>query len=154
MKVTILQKDIVWCNPQENRDRAEEMMHDCSNTDLFVLPEMFTTGFCMQPKNIAETINGKTLQWMKHIAAEMSCAIAGSFAVQDNGKYYNRFYFVNPDGSHTHYDKSHLFTYGGDSPYYNIFVTPVKKINKIYNITASLFEIKFINLRIYFLKLK
>jgi predicted amidohydrolase len=51
---------------------------------------------------------------MKRKSAETGAAIAGSIAVTNDGKYYNRFYFVKPDGSVSQYDKKHLFTYGGE----------------------------------------
>jgi predicted amidohydrolase len=75
---------------------------------------MFSTGFCTNPDGIAENLNNETLQWMKSKAAEKSAAIAGSVAVTDGKRYFNRFYFVKPDGSVTYYDKKHLFTYGGE----------------------------------------
>lgn len=114
MKVTILQRNIEWANPRLNVARADEALARLPDADLFVWPEMFSTGFCTQPEGIAETADSNTLQWMKRKAAERDCAIAGSVAVCEEGKYYNRFYFVTPDGSVRHYDKKHLFTYGGE----------------------------------------
>ncbi|MBR5282080.1 MAG: amidohydrolase [Alistipes sp.] len=114
MKVTILQRDIEWANPTLNVQRAEEAIARNAGADLYVLPEMFSTGFCTQPEGIAESSNSDTLKWMQRKAAETNAAIAGSVAVEENGKFYNRFYFVKPDGSVTHYDKKHLFTYGGE----------------------------------------
>ena len=114
MNVTILQRDIEWANPSLNVLRAEEDINRNAGADLYVLPEMFSTGFCTQPEGIAESCDSNTLKWMKRKAAEIDAAIAGSIAVEQDGKYYNRFYFVKPDGSVTYYDKKHLFTYGGE----------------------------------------
>ena len=114
MKVTILQRNIEWANPVLNVQRAEEAINRNAGADLYVLPEMFSTGFCTQPEGIAESCDSDTLKWMKRKAAEIDAAIAGSIAVEQEGKYYNRFYFVKPDGSVTYYDKKHLFTYGGE----------------------------------------
>lgn len=114
MKVTILQRNIEWANPQGNVAKIDETLAGLPDADLFVLPEMFSTGFCTQPEGIAETADSDTLQWMKRKAAERNCALAGSVAVYQEGKYYNRFYFVTPDGAVHHYDKRHLFTYGGE----------------------------------------
>ena len=114
MKVTILQRDIEWANPALNVQRAEEAIDRNAGADLYVLPEMFSTGFCTQPEGIAESCDSDTLKWMQRKAAEIDAAIAGSVAVELEGKYYNRFYFVKPDGSVTYYDKKHLFTYGGE----------------------------------------
>ena len=114
MKLTILQRNIEWANPQANVERADEAINRLPDADLFVLPEMFSTGFCTKPEGVAESADSETLHWMQRKAVERNCAVAGSVAVQENGKYYNRFYFVHPDGSVQHYDKKHLFTYGGE----------------------------------------
>ena len=114
MEITILQQNIVWSNPEANRKKADEAISRNPGADLYVLPEMFSTGFCTQPEGIAESTDSETLAWMKRKAAETNAAIAGSVAVTKDGKYYNRFYFVKPDGSVAQYDKKHLFTYGGE----------------------------------------
>ena len=114
MKITILQRIIEWANPAVNVRRADEAI-DCNpGADIYVLPEMFSTGFCTNPEGIAENDNSETLQWMKRKAAAIDAAIAGSVAICKDGKYFNRFYFVKPNGEVTHYDKKHLFTYGGE----------------------------------------
>ncbi|MCD8235069.1 MAG: amidohydrolase [Prevotellaceae bacterium] len=118
MKITILQRNIEWANPQINISRADEAISRLPDSDLFVLPEMFSTGFCTQPENIAESADSETLHWMKRKAAERDCAIAGSVAIYENENYYNRFYFVCPDGSVQYYDKKHLFTYGGEHKHF------------------------------------
>ncbi len=114
MKVTILQRDIVWGDPEENVRRADEAIKALPEADLFVLPEMFSTGFCTQPEGMAETADSETLHWMQRTAAARNCAVAGSVAVEEGGRYYNRLYFVHPDGRVEHYDKKHLFTFGGE----------------------------------------
>ena len=114
MKIVILQTDIHWTNPAANIRHADEIISRYADGDLFVLPEMFSTGFCTQPKGVAETDGGEALQWMKRKAAERGCAIAGSIAVEEDGKYYNRLYFVQPVGTVQHYDKKHLFNYDGE----------------------------------------
>lgn len=114
MKITLLQRNIVWANPQINVERADKVIDDNPGADIYVLPEMFSTGFCTNPQGIAESDNSETLQWLKRKAAETNAAIAGSVAITKDGKFFNRFYFVKPDGTVTHYDKKHLFTYGGE----------------------------------------
>lgn len=114
MKVTILQRDITWANPAANRERCDEAINRIAGADIYVLPEMFSTGFCTHPDGIAEPADSDTLQWMKDKAKEINAAIAGSVAVTENSKFYNRFYFVYPDGKVQYYDKHHLFTYGGE----------------------------------------
>lgn len=117
MKTIIFQTDICWADPEANRMHVGGMMDACPGADLYVLPEMFSTGFCTQPEGVAET-GCETLEWMKRRAAEHDCAVAGSVATEEDGKYYNRFYFVTPDGQTRWYDKKHLFTYGGEHRHY------------------------------------
>ncbi|MBR4994727.1 MAG: amidohydrolase [Alistipes sp.] len=114
MKVTILQRDIAWADPATNRELTDQAIDRNPGADIYVLPEMFSTGFCTQPEGIAESNNSDTLKWMQRKAAATNAAIAGSVAVVEDGRYYNRFYFVKPDGEVEHYDKKHLFTYGGE----------------------------------------
>ena len=114
MKISIIQNDIVWADVVENIRRADAAVDSSPGSDLYVLPEMFSTGFCTIPDGIAEANEGLTLEWMQAKASETDAAIAGSVAVKENGKYYNRFCFVKPDGSVQSYDKKHLFTYGGE----------------------------------------
>jgi predicted amidohydrolase len=93
---------------------ADEAIDRNPDSDLYVLPEMFSTGFCTQPEGIAEPAENDTLKWMRTKAVQTCAAIAGSIAVCEEGKYYNRFHFVTPDGNITTYDKKHLFTFGGE----------------------------------------
>ena len=114
MRVTILQRDIAWASPELNIKRIDEAIESNAGADLYVLPEMFSTGFCTEPRGIAECADGGSLAWMKRKSKAIDAAIAGSVAVEEDGRFYNRFYFVKPDGEVTAYDKHHLFTYGGE----------------------------------------
>ena len=119
MKISLIQMNLAWCNTMENLRRAEEFVKSNPGADVYVLPEMFTTGFCMQPELIAEPMEGPTLQWMRRVAAEANAAIVGSVAtIAPEGGYKNRMYFVEPDGRVTHYDKRHLFSYSGEDKHY------------------------------------
>lgn len=119
MKITLIQMDLAWCDTQANLRHAEEMMRRQPDSDVYVLPEMFTTGFCMEPHRIAEPAEGPTLAWMGRMAREMDAAIVGSVAaVVPDGGYRNRMYFVEPDGKVTYYDKRHLFSYSGEDRHY------------------------------------
>ncbi len=118
MIITLLQQDIVWGNPSANQKAAEGAMLAADKSDLYVLPEMWSTGFATEPEGIAES-DGSSLNWMKQMANRLDAAVAGSIATDIDGKYYNRFYFVKPanDGSDNeieYYDKHHLFTYSGE----------------------------------------
>ena len=114
MRVSILQRDIIWADPASNIRTADEAIDRQRGADLYVLPEMFSTGFAMQPDGLAEPNDGETLHWMKCKATRCDAAIAGSVAVNDDGRFYNRFYFVQPNGCVDIYDKRHLFTYSGE----------------------------------------
>ena len=118
MKVSILQTDILWADPEGNVEKADKMIDASPGADLYVLPEMFSTGFCTQPEGIAESTDSQTLTWMKSKALQTGAAVAGSVAVTEDGRYYNRFYFVEPDGNVTFYDKKHLFTFGGEHKHF------------------------------------
>lgn len=114
MKITVLQRNIIWNDRQENLLRCSHAIDFAPGADIYILPEMFTTGFCIEPEASAEEAEGPAFHWMKAKAAETGAAIAGSVAVCSAGKFYNRFYFVRPDGSYASYDKKHLFTFGGE----------------------------------------
>lgn len=114
MKVALLQQDIVWADPEANRRRLQQLLDTLpEDVDLCVFPEMFSTGFATAPAGIAEKSPSQTLEWMKAEAAKRGFALAGSIAVEEDGKFYNRFHFVTPDGVIT-YNKRHLFTFGGE----------------------------------------
>lgn len=118
LRVAVLQTDITWCNPAANRERIGQLLEEAPSSDLYLLPEMFATGFCMQPGS--EGVAGVTpelLAWMKQWAADHDCAVAGSLPVAEGGRYYNRFHFVTPTGV-VAYDKRHLFGYGGEDKVY------------------------------------
>ena len=117
MRITLLQTDITWASPHLNIGQAEEMIDAAPPSDLYVLPEMWSTGFATSPEGIAET-DGLSLKWMKTTAQRCHAAISGSIATalphHGGYSYLNRHYFVRPDGSHEQYDKRHLFSYGGE----------------------------------------
>ena len=138
MKITILQRDIVWADPTRNVQRADEAIDGNPGSDLYVLPEMFSTGFCTQPEGIAEPAENRTVSWMKAKALQTGAAIAGSIAVHEDGRYYNRFHFVTPDGNVTTYDKKHLFTFGGE---HNRFTAGSERVIVAYKGFRILLEI-------------
>ena len=111
--------NLAWCDTQANLSHAEELIKSQPGANVYVLPEMFTTGFCMEPSRIAEPMEGPTLEWMRRVATECDAAIVGSVAtIAPEGGYKNRMYFVEPDGKVTHYDKRHLFSYSGEDKHY------------------------------------
>ena len=118
MKVSAIQHDIVWGNPAENRLRLQQQIEAHPGADLYVLTEMWSTGFATNPEGVAEH-DEASLQWMKDMAVQQQAAIAGSLAMEQDGSFHNRLYFVKPDGEVDYYDKRHLFSYGGEDKYYS-----------------------------------
>lgn len=122
MKTTIIQLNIEWGNPLENIRKVERLMTEAPKSDLYVLPEMWSTGFATEPQNIAENEeNSVSLQWMRTTAKRLNCAFSGSLAIKlpDSDIYVNRHYFIDGRSqSETYYDKRHLFRYGGEDQYY------------------------------------
>ena len=111
-----LNQNIVWKDKHANfKLITKEFLN--VKADLYLLPEMFSTGFCMDAEEIADREN-QTLDWMKTFSKEKNAAVAGSVSVFENGKYYNRFYFIEPNGNYHHYDKKHLFSYSGEDKIY------------------------------------
>lgn len=117
LKIAGLNFDILWKDKNKNLIFIEEKVKNIS-ADIIVLPEMFPTGFCMEATEIADR-NEETLHWMKGLASSKKSAVCGSASVFENGNFYNRFYFVKPDGSYQFYDKKHLFTYSGEDHSYS-----------------------------------
>ncbi|MBC7642973.1 MAG: nitrilase family protein [Flavobacterium sp.] len=119
MKIAIIQTDLSWENPIENRKYIEKKIDAISeNIDLIVLPEMFTSGFTMQPENAAEEMNGETILFLKSVAKSKNFAITGSLVIAENNNFHNRMVFIFPDGNLEYYDKKHLFTLAGEDKVY------------------------------------
>lgn len=118
--------DIAWEAPEVNRKTAERLMLSAEKSDIYVLPEMWSTGVTTKPMGVAEDENGETLRWMQRMANQLDAAVAGSIAIKaPDGTYRNRLFFVKPDQHlpssiihHPYYDKHHLFAYGGETEHY------------------------------------
>lgn len=120
MKIHWLQTDIIWKSPSANRshcDKMLELLHP-GEADLVVLPEMWNSGFCMEPVDVAEPHNGDTFQWCLKQAIRLNAVIIGSWVTLDAEKYFNRLHVIFPDGNHLYYDKRHLFAYAGEDQHY------------------------------------
>ena len=117
MKISLIQTSIKWLDSNANRVTAEQLLDKYIGSDMYFFAEMFTTGFCMTPKESAES-GEETLNWLKKMAVERGIAIGGSVSVEENGKYYNRFYVVKSDGSYVEYNKRHLFSFAGEDKCY------------------------------------
>lgn len=118
MRITILQTNIKWAQPENNMAAADRIISQAPVSDLYVLPEMWSTGFITDTSDLDNGQNA--LKWMTDTSKRLGSALCGSIAFKANdGKFYNRLFFIKPDGSISFYDKRHLFTYGGENSYYN-----------------------------------
>src|SRR4029079_14537094 len=123
LTITGIQSNLHWEDKNENLRMFEEKIFSISQTtEIVVLPEMFSTGFSMQPKKLAERMDGETLNWMKQIAAKKKIILTGSLIIKDLSKeseaYYNRLVWVLPNGQIGYYDKRHLFAYADEDQHY------------------------------------
>ena len=98
MEIALLQTDIAWGDKKVNLEQVEQLMNQHPGAQLYVLPEMFATGFMVGEGVAVEPIGGDVHRWMVQKATQKGCAVAGSVAVEENGRLYNRFYFITPDG--------------------------------------------------------
>jgi len=120
LTLALIQADIFWHQPEKNRSLFSDKINQLSEIpDLILLPEMFSTGFSMTPKLVAETMEGPTVNWMKATALKTGAAIGGSLIISENDYYYNRFVFVYPSGKTICYDKRHLFSLAGEHEVYS-----------------------------------
>jgi omega-amidase len=118
LKIGLIQTYLHWEDPDKNIQHFDALLGQMDAVDLIVLPEMFSTGFTMRPEVLAEDENGKSLQWMKTNAQKYNTAIIGSISTKAEAGYYNRCYFVFPDGTYQFYDKRHLFRVGQEQVHY------------------------------------
>lgn len=119
MRLTLIQTDIIWADKHANLKKTETQLSLLAQkTDLAILPEMFTTGFCTNRMDLAEPMHGKTIQTIKEWAMQFDMAISGSFMATENGKIYNRAFFVFPDGIIYTADKRHLFSMGKEDAFF------------------------------------
>lgn len=116
LKISGINLDISWKDKDANYHTIQKAAQYIS-TDILLLPEMFATGFYMKPNEIADE-SEETLRWMKSLAHERQTAVCGSVAVKENDIFYNRMYFVEPNGTFYSYDKRHLFSYSGEDKTY------------------------------------
>jgi predicted amidohydrolase len=115
LKILLVQHDVALGNIETNLNRIDNLLDAFTHkADILILTEMFSTGFSMKPEQFAEPINGKTVTWLCQKAKTLDSAIVASVMIEDGGKYYNRAFFVYPDGRYDYYDKRHLFNYGGE----------------------------------------
>jgi len=116
LHVAGIQSELHWEDHNANLNDLERLIQKLEDqpVDLIILPEMFTTGFTMNAVQCAEKTEGRSLEWMREQSSRLNAAITGSIIVEEHGLYYNRLYFVGPDGGYKTYDKRHAFSYAGE----------------------------------------
>lgn len=116
---TTIQTNLYWEDKKANLAMLEKkVLGIAEKTNIVLLPEMFSTGFSMQPELLAENMEGETIAWMKHIAKQKSIILGGSIIAEEEGNYFNRFIWMQPDGKFGYYDKRHCFTLAGEDQHY------------------------------------
>ncbi|MBK85751.1 MAG: nitrilase family protein [Flavobacteriaceae bacterium] len=119
LSVALIQSDLFWRKPKSNTKLFEKLINNYhKKIDLFILPEMFTTGFTMDPKDVAESMDGETINFIKKLSKKVNSAICGSIIIKDANCFYNRFIFIEPDGNIQFYDKRHTFNLVGEGDFY------------------------------------
>ncbi|HEX8331923.1 MAG TPA: amidohydrolase [Segetibacter sp.] len=116
---SLVQTNLFWEDKSANLQMLEQKIKSISEkTEVVILPEMFSTGFSMKPEQFAETIDGETVNWMKTISAERRVIVTGSLMIEEEGNYYNRMFWMLPNGQYGYYDKRHLFAMGDEHNHY------------------------------------
>lgn len=119
LSVSMIQTNLYWENKSANLTMLADKIRGIPNRgQLVILPEMFSTGFSMKPSELAENMDGITVQWMKQLAAQEKIILTGSVMIQESGNFYNRLLWVMPNGVIGIYDKRHLFAFAGEDNFY------------------------------------
>jgi omega-amidase len=119
LRVTACQQPLAWEDKAANLKFWEEKLIPLKGkTDLIVLPEMFTTGFTMNVRELVESMDGPTVTWIRNLSSELGATITGSVIIEEQGKFFNRMLWANPDRSFTWYDKRHLFSFANEDRFF------------------------------------
>ena len=119
LTITTIQSNLYWQDKEANLQMLEQKINSIDQkTELVILPEMFSTGFSMQPETYAETMEGETIQWMQRVSKENGIILTGSVIIEEGGNYFNRLIWMLPNGQMGHYNKRHLFAYAEEDKFY------------------------------------
>ena len=120
MKISVIQPDLIWEDKSRNFFNLDALILPLYNkTDLVILPEMFNTGFSMNPELLGEPPEANTFAWMKNNAQKGNFGLCGSYIVKENMNFFNRFVFVSPENKSWYYDKRHLFRMGEEDKFFS-----------------------------------
>jgi len=119
LTITTIQSNLYWQDKEANLQMLEQKINSIEQkAELVILPEMFSTGFSMQPETYAETMEGETIQWMQRVSKENGIILTGSVIIEEGGNYFNRLIWMLPNGQMGHYNKRHLFAYAEEDKFY------------------------------------
>ena len=119
LRITLVQTSLYWEDRQRNLNHLEGLIGGLrSKTDIIVLPEMFSSGFSMDTTSECDTMEGESIKWMQNLAQSLDLVICGSLKIKEEGKFYNRFIWMQPDATLKHYDKRHLFSFAGEDRHF------------------------------------
>lgn len=118
LNVALVQSELHWADPARNHAQLGVAMEQARGADLFVLPEMFSTGFSMAAAELAEGMDGASVAWMRERAAALGAVVTGSLIIEEGGRFFNRLIWMRPNGEYSHYDKRHLFRMAGEHEHY------------------------------------
>jgi omega-amidase len=120
MKISVIQPDIIWENKSRNFQNLSVLISPLDyKTDIVILPEMFNTGFSMNPRQFSESPEAETFEWMKSTARSGNFGVCGSYMVKENGNFFNRWIFMSPQDESWYYDKRHLFSMGEEDKFFS-----------------------------------
>lgn len=126
INIVLIQPDIVWQDAGKNRLKYNQLLNGITEkSDLVILPEMFTTGFCIDAASLAETMHGESIKWMQETARYLHSAVAGSLIISEGKRYYNRLIYIDHLGKTGYYDKRHLFRMAGEEVHYTPGTRPL-----------------------------
>ncbi|MDD3034038.1 MAG: nitrilase family protein [Bacteroidales bacterium] len=147
MKIALCQTSVFWEETERNLNNhqitIDSLFKQNSGIDIIVFPEFFSTGFSIDNKAIAESMNGPSATWLRRVSKDCSVAIMASIPIYEKGRYYNRVFFVTPDNE-WHYDKRHLFSYGGENKVFSQGIDRVIVKYKEWNILLQIcYDLRF-----------
>jgi omega-amidase len=146
LHITLLQANLFWQNEAANLNLFSTQLQNikANQTDIIVLPEMFTSAFTMDAETCYQTMQGKAINWMKQISGDKKAAVCGSLIIKENEKFFNRFVWVQPDGTMHTYDKHHLFRLSNEHKTYTAGTNRIIIQYKDWNICPLIcYDIRF-----------
>ncbi|WP_340199636.1 amidohydrolase [Ascidiimonas sp. W6] len=124
LTISLVQTSLFWHDRKANLAQLSKKINEMEvESDLIILPEMFTSGFTMEPSQVADSMDGETIKWMREMASHKNAAMIGSIVIREGKNFYNRLLFVSPKGTILHYDKKHTFTLAGEDKIYEAGTT-------------------------------